>query len=569
VATVGEDGMLRLWRADDAAPQGDMPSVGSSLYGVAFAVDGSFVAYGGADRALRVLPMDAGRPGSAEPRVIPLPEAQGAEIESLCALDDTRLAVAVGPLVLVVDLQEGGGARVLAKYPEVIARLAVSADGRLLAIVGHARTPMVVRVEDGIPVRTLPQHPSWTDGCGFSPDGAKLVTAGKDGVARLYDIASGTLEQRFVGHVGRVWDAQFDHEGRVLTAGADGTLRRWDARTPPDLAGVVVIPHGATRDTAVTATVVDGDRHVLLIGYDSVPTIPTRSPETVGRIDMLDPAIGELRTLPMVLPGSPRDLVIDRRCDLLVALPAKLPLVTFAGCSATTGPLPLIAGEPSLVGCSVATAANGHMAIGCQGGRLVCWSPAASRAVVIDRFEKNVDCLAVAPSSPAFLAAGSRRRVKLYDLGNLPHDLQTSGLRGVRTLPDLPGDVQALVWSPDGTRLVCGMNDGLVMVFDAATGATLGTLAAHERDLIGVAYLTDGRTLVTADNETVRISDAATLATLDEIRPGWRLFDLCVMEDGLGVAIVGGVHDSAVDGSPEAGRVGLIRVDPRPAEVPQ
>ena len=569
VATVGEDGRLRLWSTSDAAAQGDMPSVGSALYGVAFAADGTFIAYGGADRSLRVLSLKDGRRGAAEPQVILLPEAHDAEIESLCALDGTRLAVALGPLVLVVDVKQGGETRVLAKHPEVITRLAVSADRRLLAMVGHDRCPMVVRVDDGAPVRILPRHPSWCDGCGFSPDGAKLVTAGKDGIARLYDIASGTLEQRFVGHVGRVWDAQFDHEGRVLTAGADGTLRRWDARTPPDLAGVVVIPHAATRDTAVTATVVDGDRHVLLIGYDSVGTIPTRSPETVARIDMLDPANGELRNLPMVLPGSPRDLVIDRRCDLLVALPAKLPLVTFAGCSATTGPLPLIAGEPSLVGCSVATAANGLIAIGCQGGRLVCWSPAASRAVVIDRFEKNVDCLAVASSSPALLAAGSRRRVKLYDLGNLRHDLRASGLRGVRTLPDLPGDVQALVWSPDGTRLVCGMNDGLVMVFDAATGTTVGTLAAHERDLIGVAYLADGRALVTADNETVRISDAATLATLDEIRPGWRLFDLSAMEDGSGVAIVGGVHDSASDGSPEAGRIGLIRVGPRPAQVPR
>jgi hypothetical protein len=112
------------------------------------------------------------------------------------------------------------------------------------------------------------------------------------------------------------------------------------------------------------------------------------------------------------------------------------------------------------------------------------------------------------------------------------------------------------------------MNDGLVMVFNA-TGAAVGTLAAHERDLIGAAFLADGRTLVTADNENVRVSDAATLTTLDEIRPGWRIFDLTVMEDGSGVAIVGGVHESAVDGFGAAGRVGLIRVESRGAEVPR
>jgi WD40 repeat protein len=354
----------------------------------------------------------------------------------------------------------------------------------------------------------------------------------------------------------------------VLTAGADGTLRRWDVGTPPDLAGVDVIPHTGGRATAVASTTAEGDRHAILIGYDSVSMGPTRTPSIVGRIESLDPCSGEIRTLPMLLAGSTRDLVIDRHRDLIVTLPAKLPLVTFAGRSAAEGPLPVIAGEPDIVGCSGAVTGDGLVAIGCQGGRLVVWSPASSRAGVIDHFEKNVDCLAVAPSSPTLLAAGSRRRVKLYDLSNLSRDLRNSGVRGVRVLPDLPGDVQSLAWSPDGTRLVCGMNDGLVMVFDA-TGAAVGTLAAHERDLIGVAYLADGRTLVTADNENVRVSDAATLTTLDEIRPGWRIFDLSVMEDGSGVAIVGVVHDSAVDGFGAAGRVGLIRVESREAEVPR
>lgn len=569
LATVGEDGALRLWNAADGAARGETPSVGSGLYGVAFAVDGTFIAYGGADRILRVVPLEDGRLAAQEPRTFALPEAQDAEIESLCALDGTRLAVALGPLVLVTDVERTGETRVIAKHTEVVARLALSADRTLLAIVGHARSPMVVRVDDGALVRILPRHPSWTDGCGFSPDGSKLVTAGKDGIARLYDIASGTLEHRFVGHVGRVWDAQFDSDGRVLTAGADGTLRRWDARTPPDLAGVVIIPYTGARATTVASTTTEGGRRALLIGYDSVSMGSSQTPSISSRVDLLDTASGVACTLPVLLPASTRDLVIDHHRDLIVALPVKFPLATFARRSAARVSQPAIAGEPEIVGCSGAVAADGLIAIGCHGGRLVCWNPAASRAVVIDRFDKDVDCLAVAPGSPTRLAAGSRRRVRLYDLTTLPRDLASSHVRVLRTLPDLPGDVQSLAWSPDGSRLVCGMNDGLVMVFDAATGATVGTLAAHERDLIGVAYLADGRSLVTADNENVRISDAATLATLDEIRPGWRLFDLSVAEDGSGVAIVGAVHDSTSDEAGAAGRIALIRVEPRGAEVPR
>jgi WD40 repeat protein len=43
----------------------------------------------------------------------------------------------------------------------------------------------------------------------------------------------------------------------------------------------------------------------------------------------------------------------------------------------------------------------------------------------------------------------------------------------------------------------------------------------HERGIVSVAFSSDGRSLVTADNDCVRISDVATRSTLDEIRPGW------------------------------------------------
>lgn len=568
IATVGQDGVLRLWHAADGAALQKLPAAGAPLYGVAFAVDGSFIATGGVDRRLTVWPLTEERISAAEPRTIPLADSGDGEIEWLCPLPGTRLAVALGRDVLVVDVRPGGGSRVLARYDEVVARLAVSADGRLLAIVGHARSPLVVRVSDGALVRTLPLHPSWIDGCEFSPDGTKLVTAGKDGVARLYDIASGALEQRFVGHVGRVWDAQFDRQGRVLTAGADGTLRCWDARTPPDLAGVVVVPHAGVRAMAVAAEPAGRDRIGLLVGYDTVSADPTLKPSISGQIDRLDPRSGACSPLPLTVPASMKKIVVDPDGDRLVALPTKLPVVTYAVQSATVGALPAIAGEPAIVGCCAAVAADGLVFIGCKGGRLVAWSPPAARAVVIARFDKDLDCLACAPASSGLLAAGSRRQVRLYDVADLSRNLRTSPLQAVRTLPDLPGDVQALAWSPDGTRLVCGMNDGLVMVFDSATGQTVGTLAAHERDLIGAAYLADGRTLVTADNENIRISDATTLATLDEIRPGWRVFDLCVLGDGSGVAVVGGLHESAAHDPAPTGRIGLVCVEPLGAEGP-
>ena len=64
-----------------------------------------------------------------------------------------------------------------------------------------------------------------------SPDGhlTVIIPAG-DGAPEIWD-ASGRMIARLIGHVGRAWSARFVAGGRVLTAGSDGTARLWDAAT--------------------------------------------------------------------------------------------------------------------------------------------------------------------------------------------------------------------------------------------------------------------------------------------------------------------------------------------------
>ena len=65
----------------------------------------------------------------------------------------------------------------------------------------------------------------------FSPDGSRVITAARDGTARIWDAASG--EQHFVLRpVGDFPTAVFDTKGnRVLTAGDNSSASLWDART--------------------------------------------------------------------------------------------------------------------------------------------------------------------------------------------------------------------------------------------------------------------------------------------------------------------------------------------------
>jgi WD40 repeat protein len=81
-------------------------------------------------------------------------------------------------------------------------------------------------------------HEDWTNSVGWSPDGGRVVSAGHDGTARVWDAATGEELVVLVGHSGAVYDADWSPDGKHIATGDDaGEVKVWDAATGGEIDG--------------------------------------------------------------------------------------------------------------------------------------------------------------------------------------------------------------------------------------------------------------------------------------------------------------------------------------------
>jgi WD40 repeat protein len=106
-------------------------------------------------------------------------------------------------------------------------------------------------------------HPDWTFTAVFSPDGGHLLSACRDGMARLWDWRAGRLACPAFEHDHEVHAVAFTPDGRhVLSASDDGALKVWEWRT-----GKPVCPPLALGGTALSLAVTPDGRRVAAGGH--------------------------------------------------------------------------------------------------------------------------------------------------------------------------------------------------------------------------------------------------------------------------------------------------------------
>jgi WD40 repeat protein len=73
----------------------------------------------------------------------------------------------------------------------------------------------------------------WTVALTYTPDGARLLSSGGDGVVRLWDPTAGAAVREFRADPRGISDIAVSSDGRwIATAGDDGAVKVWDSETP-------------------------------------------------------------------------------------------------------------------------------------------------------------------------------------------------------------------------------------------------------------------------------------------------------------------------------------------------
>ena len=223
------DGMVVGWDAADPGRDGALLArVENSVYALRHLPDLGMLALGHNFQGVQVLDLT----GKQLAHATALPPV--AIFEIAYSVSRQRLYAALGDGTLAVLSVPGFRLEKLLRLADKSLRCLALHEGRGELAVGSSDTLTRVLDLDSLEVKyTLGESTNSVFSVAYSPDGARLLTAGRDAQIRTWEVAAGyALAETVPAHMYTIHHLAFSPDGRYLAScSLDKSIKLWDAAT--------------------------------------------------------------------------------------------------------------------------------------------------------------------------------------------------------------------------------------------------------------------------------------------------------------------------------------------------
>lgn len=225
IVTSGFDKTVRLWNAVTGEQLAVFSGHAEQVWSAKFSGDGRYVISSAEDGTTRIWDIADGK------EVLTIAEYG---LSSFISPDRQRLVLhnANDDRSSLYDCSTGTKVGVIQGQAEGRGATVFSPDGSRLVTAGADGVSRVYQAQDGRQLFELRIHKGKVISATFSPDGTRIITAGSDSNVRVWDSKNGAPCVSLAGHSAEVWAVGWSWDGnRVVTGSKDRTARVWDAET--------------------------------------------------------------------------------------------------------------------------------------------------------------------------------------------------------------------------------------------------------------------------------------------------------------------------------------------------